>query len=114
MNIGKKTALATALAAALGICETATADVIVTSYDGWFTMLDAAGTGAIRNADSSFGPMYGNRTAITGTITFNTDRGAGSATMDGFSFGGSGVMETSGIGLQDIGDGSGNPGTYFR
>jgi hypothetical protein len=109
MNM-KKTALSAAITAMMGVSATASAAVIGVDYSGWFTMVNAGGTDVNVNGDSSGGPMYGRRTAVTGTMTFNTSTGAGSGTMVPFSFFGSGNAAATTISFQAVGDGLGGQG----
>ena len=112
----KKTAIATALTASLGMGVAATADaaIITASWSGLFTMLDPAGsplgnTSSPYYDDPTWG--YGLRTQITGTMTFNTSTGAGSATVNPFDFFNGGPAVAHDIVMQAIGDGVGGPGT---
>jgi len=109
MNM-KKTALSAAITAMMGVSATASAAVIGVDYSGWFTMINAGGTGALTNNDASTNAMYGLRTAVSGTMTFNTSTGAGSGTMVPFSFFGSGNATASAISFQAVGDGVGGAG----
>ena len=103
MNL-KKTALTTALTAVIGIsATTASADTITVAYDGWFTMLNPLGTDALVNGDAAGNAMYGRRTAVTGTMAFDTTTGGGSGTMEAFSFFGGGVASATNISFQSIG-----------
>ncbi len=70
---------------------------------GWFTLLNPPGTGALNNGDAVVPPMYGNRTAVAGTMTFDTVAGTGAATMDAFSFFGGGPATATNISFQSIG-----------
>ena len=107
MNL-KKTALVTALAAAVGAPAVATADIIVTlSYTGFFTMITSTGMGALNNTDFTGSPGYGRRTPITGTMNFNLSNGSGGGTLTGFSFFGGGAAEATTISFQAIGDAMG-------
>jgi hypothetical protein len=111
MNDQKKTALAVALATVIGAPTISSAAIINMTYDGWFTMLNTAGTDVLVNGDASGNAMYGRRTAISGTMAFDTVTGAGSATMVPFSFfGGRSTVATS-ISFQAIGDGAGGAGS---
>jgi len=114
MNNLKKTAIAAAVATAIGVGVSTTALAapadITLGYTGWFTMLNPGGTDALVNGDASGNAMYGRRTAITGSMTFDTHNGSGSGTMVGFSFFGSGKAEATNISLQAIGDGAGGAG----
>ena len=117
MNSMKKTAVAAAVATAMGVSASASADTIMnfsfggTAGDAWFTMLNAAGDGALNNTDSTGAPMYGFRTPLTGTMSFNLDQGTGTGTVAGFSFFGNGLAEATTISFASIGDGAGGPGT---
>ena len=76
MNL-KKTLLTTAMTAVIGVsATTASADVVNVDFDGWFTMLQPAGTAALINGDASSQGMYGRRTAVTGAMSFDTATGA--------------------------------------
>lgn len=112
MNNLKKTAIASAVAAVttLGVAAPASADIINTSYGGWFTMLNPDGTAALVNGDASTQGMYGRRTAVSGTMSFDTSTGSGDGTMAPFSFFGSGNASATSITFQAIGDGMGGPG----
>ncbi len=108
----KKTALAAALTAAIGMSAipgTASADVVTFNWNGLFTMLTPLG--AVMNNPNFYTNSYaGDRSEITGTMTFDTATGAGSGTLNDFSFFDS-VAQAYGINMQAIGDGAGNPGS---
>lgn len=112
MNSMKKTALATAVATAMGaaVVAPASADTYNLSYSGWFTMINAGGTDALVNGDASANAYYGRRTEVGGTMSFDTTTGAGTGTMVPFSFFGSGNATASGISFQAVGDGAGGAG----
>lgn len=109
----KKRILGTAVAAALGLValpQAATADIITADWNGVFTMLNSEGAAL----DNSSLPKGTNRfqTPVTGTMTFDTVTGAGSATMVPFDFfSGMWPAEVVGIELQAIGDGMGGEGS---
>ncbi len=111
----KKNVLSVAVATVLGAAiapQAAQADIIDMNWDGMFTMLDSVGT-ALENGSL---PKTSNRfqTAVTGTMQFDTDTGAGSATLVPFDFfNGTAPAEAVGIEMQAIGDGMGNPGTLI-
>jgi hypothetical protein len=110
MNL-KKTALCAAMTTVMGIsASTASADMIGLNFNGWFTMINASGAGNLVNGDAPGGPMYGMRTPVSGTMSFDTATGAGSAVMGGFSFFGSGLASASAITFQAIGNGMGGGG----
>ena len=105
MNL-KKTALTTAMTAALGFsATTATAGSIEASWTGWFTMLNPAGTAALNNGDAAGDGFYGWRTAVNGTMVFDTTTGAGSATVQPFSFFAAGNATATAVTMQSIGGG---------
>lgn len=113
----KKTILSVAVAATMGVSAAASADTYTFSYSGLFTMLDPAGT-ALQNSSKPFYYdktwAYGYRSQITGTLTMDTVTGAGSGTLVPFQFfnGNTSLPATAtGINMQAIGDGFGNPGT---
>ncbi len=108
----RKTALAGALALALGgvaMPHPAAADVFTLSWSGAFTMLNSGG-GGVPNSDSSGAPWYGQRTPITGTMSFNTTTGSGSGIVKPFSFFGNGSAIATTITMQAIGNGAGGAG----
>ena len=112
MNL-KKTAITTAISAVIGMSATnASADILELSWDGLFTLLDASGGMTQKNVDAGVttGPYYGYRTAVTGTMMFDTVTGAGTGTMVPFSFFGSGTATADGISFQAVGNGIGGEG----
>jgi hypothetical protein len=112
MNM-KKTVLAAAVATAVGIPATASADSITMTFGALFTMINASGAGVLNNTDSTGAPGYGFRTPVTGTASFDLGTGAGSAVITPFSFFGSGVAATTGVTFQAIGDGAGGAGNLI-
>jgi hypothetical protein len=116
MNM-KKTLLSAAVAAAMGASASADAGTIIGSWTGAFTMLNAGGQVTFNSDVTHCYPgmqLSGTqctRTAVSGTLTFDTGTGAGSGTVVPFSFFGSGIASASGISFQAIGDGMGGPGT---
>ena len=109
----KQKILGTAVAAALGLAalpQAATADIITADWTGLFTMLDPTGAAL----DNGSLPKGTNRfqTPVTGTMTFDTVTGVGSATLVPFDFfSSSAPAEAAGIDLQAIGDGMGGEGS---
>ncbi len=109
----KKNVLSVAIATVMGAAvapQAATAATVTADWDGVFTMLDGGGSAL----DNTSLPKGTNRfqTAVTGTMTFDTVTGAGSATLVPFDFfAGTAPAEAVGIELQSIGDGMGGPGT---
>ena len=103
----KKTTLSLALVSVLST-GTSQAYVIDMSFDGLFTMLDPRGA-VVENfsypyyGDATWG--YGKRTQISGTMVFETDTGAGTATINPFEFYIGGNWVTSNFKLQSIGSG---------
>ena len=112
----KKTLLSTALATALGVSVSADAGTITGSWTGAFTMLGGNGS-VTANTDLSSclpGMTVGGvceRTGVSGTMSFDTNTGAGSGTVVPFSFFGSGLASATTITFQAIGNGFGGPGT---
>ena len=106
----KKTAIAAALAATMGMATTASADVITMSFDGLFTLGDSAGVPQL-NADAGANQDYGFRTNVTGTGSFDTVAGTGTAQVGAFSFFGGGLASATNTTFQAIGDGNGGPGS---
>lgn len=109
----KKTVLGVAVAAAMGVSATASAQVVDFSYSGMFTMLSAAGAMmANTSAPHASNEWSGLRTNITGTMHFDTVTGAGSGTVVDFDFfDGTAPAQAQGIVFQAIGNGAGGPGT---
>ena len=109
MNL-KKTLISTAVATVItgAIAAPAQAAVIDMDYAGLFTMLDPAGA-VLQNTsypyygDPTWG--YGLRTQISGTMSFDTDTGAGSGTVQPFEFFNGGPAVASGVNMQAIGGG---------
>ena len=112
----KKTLIATAMVAALGV-TTAQADVYKFTGEGVFTMITPAG-GVLFNPDCSGAAAcavdaFGIRSQLSGlTMEFDTATGAGAGTIDPFLFSGTTAI-AQGITMQAIGDGNGNPGTLI-
>ena len=112
----QKTLLSVALAGALGISAAAEAGTITGSWTGAFTMLSPTGLG-FANTDLNQcypGMLIGSgcvRTAVSGTMTFDTSTGAGAATVVPFSFCATGDAVFTSLSLQTIGNGAGGPGT---
>ena len=109
MNI-KKTAIAAAIAATMGVSSSASADQIDMSFSGLFTLGNAAGAPQL-NGDDDGNADYGFRTDVTGTGSFDTLTGQGSATIGPFSFFGGGLASATTISFQAIGNGTGGPGS---
>lgn len=108
----KKSVLGVAISAMITAPATVSADIIKMFFDGLFTLSDSEGV-ALINPDSTNGANFGFRTDITGTATFNTHTGAGSATIDNFSFLGGGFVETNNMVFQAIGDGLNGTGSLM-
>ena len=105
----KKTALCLAVTAALGTSAVASASVINFSWSGMFTMLTKTGTG-VKNTAYKTNADRGYRTAISGTMSFNTATNAGTGTVKSFKFFSSTAV-AAGVDFQAIGNGSGGSGT---
>lgn len=110
----KKNLLSVAVATILGAAvapQVAMADTITADWAGVFTMLDSGGA-ALANTSVTTKGANQFQTQITGTISFDTVTGAGSATLVPFDFfKGSLPAEAVGISFQAIGDGLGGPGS---
>jgi hypothetical protein len=123
----QKSLIGAAVATSLGIAAVpaAHADLIVGDWTGVFTMLASSGAFTANNdvaacytagqdADATPGNYSGgcNRTGtVTGTMTFNTANGTGSATINPFSFFGGGKATATSASFVAVGDGKGGPGT---
>ncbi|NOX08001.1 MAG: hypothetical protein GXP22_00680 [Gammaproteobacteria bacterium] len=104
--------LAVAVALALGVASVpmdASAQIYEFSWDGWFTMLDANG-GLMKNSSivsvPGQPPINGFQTAISGTLTYDSDTETGSATIGAFDFfSGTAPAEAVGVTFVDAGGG---------
>ena len=110
----KKTALCLAVTAALGTSAAASASTVNFSFNGLFTMLTSGGT-PLNNTSYSTNSWSGNRTDITGTMSFNTTAGTGTGTVTPFGFFGTASnlkpAVAQAISFQAIGNGQGGAGT---
>jgi len=126
MNI-KKSTVSIAILAAITAAPTQSA-ILNFDWNGNFTMLSTdnfAGGKFIYNADADAaeiaayyaGEPYnyyaGTRTPISGTMTFDTVIGSGSATIEPFDFFEGGPIVAHDITLQSIGDGFGSHGSLL-
>jgi hypothetical protein len=113
----KKSALKTAIVAALGvsavaITSVASAGVMSANWTGYFTMLDSKGA-AMGNTSAAKG-VNQYVTQVSGTMQFDTVTGAGTATLVPFNFfsnAPSAPAQAVGINMQAIGNGAGGAGT---
>ena len=106
MNL-KKSTLSMALAAILNT-GTSQAAVIDMYYDGLFTMLDPGGIPLQNTTYPYYGDPtwgYGLRTQISGSMSFDTNTGAGTGTTQPFEFFSDGLAIFSDINFQAIGGG---------
>ena len=102
----RKTALCLAVTAALGTSAVASASTINFSFNGLFTMLGSNGAPFV-NTSASLNTWSGNRTDITGTMSFNTTAGTGTGTVTPFAFfGGTSDAVAQSINFQAIGNGT--------
>ena len=109
----KKTAVAAAVASTLtgAAISAAEADVLNLSWTGAFTILNSTGApfanspsdwasgyyaiaGPAHGTTTAFG-WYGNRTPVSGTMSFDTVTGAGVGTLVPFTFFGDGTVHTA-------------------
>lgn len=110
----KQTVLTIAMTATLGtavITEQAFANNFIFNISGWLTMITPDGASAIVNGDVTGSPYYGNRTPVSGTMTFDIDTNSGNLTMQPFSFLGNDASPMD-ISFQDI-DGPSGAGTLM-
>lgn len=106
----RKTTLAAALTLAMGSATSVHSATVDYSFSGWMTVLSPDGSQALQNTDTLSSAMYGWRTPISGTLSFDEATGAGTGSIVPFSFFGYGLFETRNLTLQAIGDGAGNAG----
>jgi hypothetical protein len=114
----KKTALSAAVVTALSgaVTAPAQADVLNFSWDGLFTILNSAGAPTGNTSYPYYGDPtwgYGLRTQISGTASFDTATGAGTATVNPFDFFAGGPAIAHDISMQAIGNGMGGSGTLI-
>ena len=109
MNL-KKSALSIAIGTVIGLgtVNTSQALTINMDYEGLFTLLDPTGN-SIANVSKPYYYdatwNYGNRTQISGTMSFDANTGAGTGTVTPFEFFSGGPVITSDLNFQAIGDG---------
>ena len=110
MNM-KKTAISAAIGLAVAGSAiaplTASAAVNNFTFNGWFTMLDPNGN-PLANTSIARGNNY--QTPITGSMSFDTVTGAGTADIPPFDFFSKGPATAQGVTFQAIGDGMGGAG----
>ena len=108
----KKTILKSSVAALLmASVPSANAAVNTFNFDGFFTMLDAAGA-ALPNSSITTKGANTFQSPISGTLSFDSLTGAGTGTLVPFDFfAGTSPAEALGIKMQAIGDGAGGAGT---
>jgi hypothetical protein len=115
----RKTKLVVALSAVLGMSANVQATTVSMSWSGAFTLQNPSGQIVYNTDDSSCYP--GNtvaayqcaRTAITGTLTYDSVSGTGYGNISLFSFLGSGEMVNVSLDSLAIGDGMGGPGSLM-
>jgi len=110
MNM-KKTAIAAAIAVTVGAPAVSSAASMTATWDGVFTMLNPSGAVVVSSDAPGGAPYFGNRTPVTGTLSFDLSTGSGSGTVVPFSFFGGGVASATTISFQAIGNGFGGPGS---
>lgn len=108
----RKNLLSAAMAAALGagamvVPTTAAADIVALDWNGLFTM-QADNGDVITNTSQPYVDdptwLYGRRTPISGTMTFDTHTGSGSGTVNAFDFFGADELAVTDMTLQAFGD----------
>ncbi len=112
----KKTALAAALAAAMGMSATAPADQVSGTFTGHFTLADASGAPQVNgdsNDPAAIPGVGSQRTPVTGSFTYDLATETGSMEINAFSFFGGGLASATTVSFQDIGDGTGGAGTLI-
>jgi hypothetical protein len=119
----QKKLLCASVASVLGLAASGplSANTYELSFVGAFTMINGSGS-PVPNRPSPYASgindpygWYGNRTPITGTMTYDTATGVGSAAMNGFQFFGSTPQQIAlvhGITFQNIGNGTCTNNTY--
>lgn len=120
-HTNKRTAMAAAIAVALGSTaplQTANAVVYTFNWEGLFTMLDPTGkplgNTSIGYYDADYIDWATYRTSITGTLTYDTDTGLGSMTINDFDFfNGTAPAQAQTITIDNIGDGAGGAGNLI-
>ena len=98
----------------MGVSTVASAATVTMTFNGVFTLGNAGGAPQV-NGDShdpaGIPGLGSQRTPVSGTATFDTVSGAGSASINAFSFFGGGLASATTVSFQAIGNGSGGPGT---
>ncbi|NOX07991.1 MAG: hypothetical protein GXP22_00630 [Gammaproteobacteria bacterium] len=104
----------TALSAALLVASPVSHAVIMNfTYTGMLSMLSPTGEFFV-NTDVIGNATNGNRTDISGTLSFDTISGGGNFTITPFNFAGDSIPFSSpGAMIQSIGGGWGNPGSLM-
>jgi len=110
MNM-KKTAIAAAIAVTIGAPAVSSAASMTATWSGLFTLVNPSGVIGVNLDEATSGPYYGNRTPVSGTLSFDLSTGSGSGTVAPFSFFGGGVAIATTISFQAIGNGFGGPGS---
>lgn len=116
-----KTLLSLAVSASTGFVESAHADIVAGTWTGAEAFVSInrllkpnSDTNACLTPTQAPGYTGGcNRSAIAGTLAFDTDTLTGTATMDPFSWFGGGNNVFSAISFGAIGNGAGGPGTLL-
>ena len=116
----KKSLIVSAIAAGLGIGTNTFADTINLDWTGAFTMVTPPDGGILLNPSSAGGTginddAFGLRSTITGTMSFDTSTGNGSAVIDPILFSGN-FLELNfyaDLSFTSIGDGLGGAGSLI-
>lgn len=116
-----KTLLSLSVAVVIGTAaHTAQAAVVTASWNGLYTFfpdltvtnIAFANTSQPYYSDPTWG--YGLRTPVSGSLTYDTDTGLGTASVLGFQWGNAGTWQIHDLVLQAVGDGSGGPGNLIE
>jgi hypothetical protein len=116
----KLSLLSMAVAATTGFVTTAQADIVTGTWSGVETLVGSNGAVVFSYADNPadclstpIDPSGCQRVALSGTLSFDTATGNGSATVDPYSWAGGGNLFWTTLSLTQIGNGAGGPGTLM-
>ena len=119
--MNNKTLLSLSVAAIISTAaHTAQAAVVTANWNGLYTFFPdlTVNSNVFMNvsnpyySDPTWG--YGLRTQISGSLTYDTNTGVGTASVMGFQWGNAGVWQIHDLALQAAGDGSGGSGNLIE